>query len=56
MYRAQSGGIDTVEGLLARGRWFHRYARVETDVTLDSVLFASVSIVRFGTCMRRNGK
>lgn len=56
MYRAQSGGIDTAEGLKEPGRRFHRYAHVETVMTLDSVLLAPVSVVRFGTCMTRNGR
>ena len=38
MWRAQSNGINTAEGLLETNRWFHRYARIETVVTLDSVL------------------
>lgn len=38
MYRAQSNGIDTAKCLLEMSRWFHQHARVETVMTLDSVL------------------
>lgn len=38
MCRVQSSGIDIAEGLLESGRGFQQHARVETVMTLDSVL------------------